>query len=44
MKSKIVALALMATLVLLFAFSAAAPAAPNNASPAVAAAPEASPA
>ena len=44
MKSKIVALALMATLVLLFAFSAAAPAAPNNASPAVAAAPAPAPA
>jgi hypothetical protein len=39
MKSKVVYLALMATLVLLFAFSAAAPAAPNHASPATAAAP-----
>jgi hypothetical protein len=44
MKSKVVCLALMATLVLLFAFSAAAPAAPNNASPAAAAAPAPAPA
>jgi hypothetical protein len=44
MKSKVVYLALMATLVLLFAFSAAAPAAPNHASPATAAAPAPAPA
>ena len=44
MKSKLVYLALMATLVLLFSFPAAAPAAPNHASPAPAAAPAPTPA
>lgn len=44
MKSKVVCLALMATLVLLFSFPAAAPAAPNHASPAPAAAPAPAPA
>jgi hypothetical protein len=44
MKSKVVYLALMATLVLLFSFPAAAPAAPNHASPTTAAAPAPAPA
>jgi hypothetical protein len=44
MKSKVVYLALMATLVLLLSFPAAAPAAPNHASPATAAAPAPAPA